>query len=752
MEVQRLTVGLSPRVSAHAPELKYVFRTLLRIAGFGVEFVWADTPGSASLDIYYGPRSDTPARLRIDASALTLSEFRRDPVSVREEQGLPICLFPGDPAHGLERLNDPAAFGSDIIRTCFWLLTGSSESSLPRDRWDNIDLSNAFVFRHGLLERPVVSLYAAFLREFFRKHGMTPLPLPWTGGGAAAFCFSHDVDYPEMIRWIEAVRLLRMRGIKAFPSLVGVVKGSNHFWKFADWVHWQRQFGTQPAFYFSAVQGSFLRYVTGTPDCFYDVRSPRFHELFRYLADEGCEIGLHASFRSHEEPGRIATERASLQEASGATVDGNRHHYWRLNPKAPHETLVLHERAGFTYDSSLGFEYGPGFRRAICHPFHVYHPGERREVRTLQLPPAWMDDHFDRRLAWNGIRSPEVAARTLLDVARATGGMVLVDYHARGMNSDFFPRYGPWLAEFVQRHCGSGVRFARPIDLARSYIEYEAKLDAASLDHCLERSASRAARPLTPTPSPPRLAVVTLEGSHYGKALLQGLAARNVSVALVVVVANPLTRKLRMLRSLAERVGWADALVYAMEEVLSPSGPSDAAARRLSYADLGLPLHRVSSLREPGVADWLRNQSIDVLLLGQAGIVPEEVLEAPSVGTLNAHPGILPSYRGVDCSAWALLRRDFANVGSSLHWVNAGIDTGPIVRCVPYRWRGDETLSLLSARLYDDCIGMLVDAAITMQRESLVSVPNVDGTQHYRMPRALRRQAARALEGISRAS
>jgi methionyl-tRNA formyltransferase len=150
----------------------------------------------------------------------------------------------------------------------------------------------------------------------------------------------------------------------------------------------------------------------------------------------------------------------------------------------------------------------------------------------------------------------------------------------------------------------------------------------------------------------------------------------------------------------------------------------------------------VRSSELPGL---LADCGVDLVLLGQSGIVPSEVLKVPRIGTLNAHPGMLPEYRGIDCAAWAIERREFQLVGSSLHWVDAGVDTGPVVRRMPYRWRGDETLQVLGERLYDDCITLLADAAGNPEPGSADTCANSGGTQYYKMPRSLRRSAKRKL-------
>jgi hypothetical protein len=93
-----------------------------------------------------------------------------------------------------------------------------------------------------------------------------------------------------------------------------------------------------------------------------------------------------------------------------------------------------------------------------------------------------MDDHFDRRLVKNGIVDPVAAADTLLGAVRSTGGVAVLDYHARGMNEDFFPRYGRWLREYLERVGNSDLVCITPRDMALRYREYEQSVEETSLD------------------------------------------------------------------------------------------------------------------------------------------------------------------------------------------------------------------------------------------------------------------------------
>jgi FemAB-related protein (PEP-CTERM system-associated) len=443
---------------------------------------------NVALDFYYGPAAgESQASVSISTCGRRFADAPDiEPQKLRRQDNLAFLEF-DEASGGLHRPSESKLhFRSDIVFASYWMLIGAREGRYPRDRWDNLDLEGTFLGKSGVLPMPLVSTYAHVLREHFRGAGVEPRPFPWSSGGASAtFVFTHDVDYPLMIRWIECLRLMAKPSAKSMRLISGILQGEHPFWQFSEWVNFEKRLDTRPAFYFMARRGSLVEYARGTPDAFYDVQSPRFRELFRFLREEGCEVGLHASYHAHRSAGQLRREREILEEASGGTVQGNRHHFWHLDPAAPHETLRRAEEAGLVYDSSLEFEFYPGFRRGICHPFRVFHPGERRELGIVELPPTWMDDHFDRRLVKNGIADSNAYALGLVQATRETGGVAVVDYHPRGMNGDYFPRYGPWLKQFVEQHLDSTVNYCMPGEIVRRYLEYEKTLDADSLDRAI---------------------------------------------------------------------------------------------------------------------------------------------------------------------------------------------------------------------------------------------------------------------------
>jgi hypothetical protein len=68
-------------------------------------------------------------------------------------------------------------------------------------------------------------------------------------------------------------------------------------------------------------------------------------------------------------------------------------------------------------------------------------------------------------------------------VVKDTGGIAVVDYHARGMNADFYPRYGPWLRSFLAKHADFATVFLTPSEIVRIYNSYEAELEKHSSDY-----------------------------------------------------------------------------------------------------------------------------------------------------------------------------------------------------------------------------------------------------------------------------
>jgi methionyl-tRNA formyltransferase len=88
-----------------------------------------------------------------------------------------------------------------------------------------------------------------------------------------------------------------------------------------------------------------------------------------------------------------------------------------------------------------------------------------------------------------------------------------------------------------------------------------------------------------------------------------------------------------------------------------------------------VPARRV---REPEFAAALARTGAELLLnVHSLYIVPPAVLQVPSQGAYNLHPGPLPRCAGLNAPSWAIYH-GWATHGVTLHRMEAGIDTGAV--------------------------------------------------------------------------
>ncbi|WP_162889968.1 formyltransferase family protein [Streptomyces olivoreticuli] len=95
--------------------------------------------------------------------------------------------------------------------------------------------------------------------------------------------------------------------------------------------------------------------------------------------------------------------------------------------------------------------------------------------------------------------------------------------------------------------------------------------------------------------------------------------------------------------------------------------------------NLGVPFHEIENINTGHGSRVAREFQPDLILSVKFGqIFKEPILSLPSFGILNTHSGALPQYAGL----WAPVRTLLAGerrFTSTLHVVDQGIDTGPVI-------------------------------------------------------------------------
>jgi phosphoribosylglycinamide formyltransferase 1 len=98
----------------------------------------------------------------------------------------------------------------------------------------------------------------------------------------------------------------------------------------------------------------------------------------------------------------------------------------------------------------------------------------------------------------------------------------------------------------------------------------------------------------------------------------------------------------------------------------------------------------VLALREAGV-DW-------VVLAGFMRLLTPVFLDAFQRRVVNVHPSLLPAFPGIDAQAQALAY-GVKITGCTVHLVDRGMDTGPIIAQAPVPVLDDDTPDTLAARI-----------------------------------------------------
>ena len=115
------------------------------------------------------------------------------------------------------------------------------------------------------------------------------------------------------------------------------------------------------------------------------------------------------------------------------------------------------------------------------------------------------------------------------------------------------------------------------------------------------------------------------------------------------------------------------------------------------------------ALREPATVRAIAEIGAEVgLSVLFSHILRPPLLAAFPQGVLNVHPSYLPFNRGRSAQVWGIV--EGTTVGASLHYMDEGVDTGPIVHRVPVAIDPADTGQSLRAKLNEACEQVLREA------------------------------------------
>lgn len=313
------------------------------------------------------------------------------------------------------------------------------------------------LLRHGQTAAeasvPTLDLHASLLRTLLLEAGVPLVEIPpMPAGHPFAVALTHDIDHPLVRRHrfnhttagflgrallggpldalrgrISAGRALR--GVAAAARLPAVHAGwAEDFWADFDRRYLALEKGLGGTYYVLPVAGHAGRALDGGASAparrASSYGAPDLLPQLSRLRAAGCEIGLHGlDAWAGAEEGRHERTAAGLDEAGGEV--GVRMHWLYFGPDSPGHL----EAAGFTYDSTAGFNETIGFRAGTAQ---VYRPPGCRTL--LELPLHVMDTALFYP-SYLHLTDDEARKRVsvLVGHAASAGGVVTFNWHDRSL-------------------------------------------------------------------------------------------------------------------------------------------------------------------------------------------------------------------------------------------------------------------------------------------------------------------------------
>ncbi len=189
-----------------------------------------------------------------------------------------------------------------------------------------------------------------------------------------------------------------------------------------------------------------------------DFAQPELAQEVQSLAENGWEIGLHASLSSVGRPSRISSEKRLLEDLLHVTTAGVRQHYLRLDLPRRWEEFA---NAGFVYDSSYGFRDRWGFRSGSAFPFQLW--GRDTGLDLWELPLHLMEatlEHAD---------DPATECTRMLDEVASVGGVMTVLFHQRYFDSRNYPGYTELYQRILREATARGAWIGRAADMLEAW-------------------------------------------------------------------------------------------------------------------------------------------------------------------------------------------------------------------------------------------------------------------------------------------
>lgn len=239
-----------------------------------------------------------------------------------------------------------------------------------------------------------------------------------------------------------------------------------------------------------------------------------------------------------------------------------------------------------------------------------------------------------------------------------------------------------------------------------------------------------------------------ISSSLYSRLVTQlGLQEKDIEVGAVIVRSTLSISRFRsefrrdgarLIQKIFNKIIFRERIVAAAGNTLSDlENRINLSAKnlRILCRQHRIPYLVVSNHNSLKALNLLRKIQPDVIAFTGGGLIRPELLSISRLGVLNCHSGILPEYRGMDVVEWPVAEGHPDQVGLTLHFMDAGIDTGPILIQRKVALQTGESFMQLRARMEPMMVELMLEGLRGLRDGTIKPQPQKveSGRQYYVM-------------------
>ncbi|MCD6219832.1 hypothetical protein J7K43_05555 [Candidatus Calescamantes bacterium] len=155
----------------------------------------------------------------------------------------------------------------------------------------------------------------------------------------------------------------------------------------------------------------------------------------------------------------------------------------------------------------------------------------------------------------------------------------------------------------------------------------------------------------------------------------------------------------------------------------------------------GAEIIETQNINTPFVVEKVIGWEPDILAIFGTRIVKEELRNIPSLCSINVHTGLSPYYRGGESAFWCLYNKEPEYIGVTVHYLDAGIDSGDIIYTARPILEIDDNLATIECKLASLGAILLKEAIIAIEKGTVKKIPRwIEGKLYYNRMFTLRKR------------